>query len=102
MKRYGLSSCHSYQAVTNNKGIYALTKLPSAGSFAIQPDRPGFTFSKQTVETGISRDQQASAGNKWGIDFVGTRVPSPLAKENPFDPQPRSESTGPGISTPTD
>jgi hypothetical protein len=90
-----------YGTVTDDKGIYALAKLPSAASFLMQAEKPGFTFTKRTVETGTSRDRQASAGNQWGIDFVGTRdAASSLAEKNPSDPPQPSESTPSDASTP--
>jgi hypothetical protein len=80
-----------YETVTNDQGIYALTQLPSAGSFTVQADKPGLAFTKQTVETGTSRNRQASTGNKWGIDFIGT-----LAAESPVaDPNTPSSPTVP-------
>jgi hypothetical protein len=63
-----------YETTTNGKGIYALTQLPSASSFTIEANKSGFTFAKQTIETGTSRDRHASAGNKWAIDFIGQRA----------------------------
>jgi hypothetical protein len=91
-----------YQAVTNDKGIYALAKLPSAASFTVGANKSGFTFTKQTVQTGTSQDWHASAGNKWGIDFVGTRTTAgSLGDENPSDPQPPSENTPPEPSAST-
>ncbi len=67
-----------YEAITNKKGIYALTKLPSAAMFTVQTSLAGLTFTKQSIETGTSRDRVPSAGNRWGIDFAGTPVPSNL------------------------
>jgi hypothetical protein len=88
----------SFQTVTNDKGIYALTKLPSASSFAVQPDKPGFTFSGQMIETGTSQDRQASAGNQWGIDFVGTAA----SARSPADENTSSSTIGPeGTSSET-
>jgi len=63
-----------YEATTNARGIYALPQLPSACLFTVTAERPGFTFLPRTVETGTSRDRQATAGNRWGIDFIGTPV----------------------------
>jgi hypothetical protein len=60
-----------YETLTNKKGIYALTQLPSAATFTVQASLSGLTFTKQYVETGTSRDREASAGNRWGIDFAG-------------------------------
>jgi hypothetical protein len=72
-----------YETVTNDKGVYALARLPSAGSFTVQADQSGFTFTKQAVET----------------DFVGTRTAtSSLGDESPSDPQLPSGSTLPEAS----
>jgi len=85
-----------YETMTNDKGIYALAKLPSASLFAVRADKFGFTFTKQTVATGTSLDRQASAGNKWGVDFVGTRTTKGTpADVNPAEPQPSLDSTSP-------
>jgi len=71
-----------YETTTNKKGIYALTQLPSAAMFTVQASLSGLTFTKQSVETGTSRDREPSAGNRWGVDFVGVRAAgSPLADE---------------------
>jgi hypothetical protein len=54
----------SYNAVTNAKGIYALTKVPSSSTYQISA--PGFT--SREVTTSISADY-STVGNQWGIDF---------------------------------
>jgi hypothetical protein len=63
-----------YQAATNNKGIYALTHLPSGNSFTVQATKSGLTFPKQTVQTGTSRDLEPTSGNKWPVDFLAART----------------------------
>ncbi len=63
-----------YKATTNANGIYALTRLPSDSTFVVEAGKTGLAFAKQTIATGISRDWKASAGNKWGVDFVGTSI----------------------------
>jgi hypothetical protein len=79
----------AYETVTNDRGIYALPKLPSAATFVLQPEKSGFTFPRQTVATGTSRDWQASAGNQWAIDFIGTpTAPTPPPEENPLVASP--------------
>ena len=78
-----------YETITNKQGIYALTQLPSAGMFTVQASLSGLTFAKQSVETGTSRDREAFAGNRWGINFVGAYAPGiPLAEENPSESTP--------------
>jgi len=65
----------TYDANTNDKGIYALTKVPSNTTFTISVSKGGYTFVPQNVATGYS-DPNAEhlyspAGNRWGIDFQG-------------------------------
>ncbi len=85
-----------YETLTNKKGIYALAKLPSAAMFTVQANLSGLTFTKQSVGTGTSRDREASAGNRWGINFVGVRAAgSPLADASP------SQSELPELATST-
>ena len=63
-----------YEATTNARGIYALAKLPSASTFAIEVHKAGLSFPRQTVATGTSLDWKTSAGNKWGVDFGGASI----------------------------
>jgi hypothetical protein len=60
----------SYNATSNNQGIYALAKIPSASTYTITPTVPGSTFYPRTVTTGTSITLSTAIGNLWGIDFV--------------------------------
>ncbi|MCL5278293.1 MAG: C10 family peptidase [Planctomycetes bacterium] len=83
-----------YEAITNKKGIYALTQLASGALFTVQANLSGLTFTKQSVETGTSRDREASAGNRWGIDFVGAPATgSLLAAAYPSESEQAEPST---------
>jgi len=64
----------TYTAMTNDKGVYAMAKLPSATAFTIEVQKPGLTFVKRTAETGTSRDWKTTSGNQWGVDFVGAPI----------------------------
>jgi hypothetical protein len=58
----------TYQAVTNNRGIYALAPVPSASTYTISVTNPRYNFSR-VVNTNTSvRD--GSIGNYWGADFT--------------------------------
>ncbi len=70
-----------YDAVTNDKGIYALTGLPAASTLILQAGKPGYTFTKLTVATGTSEDRHATAGNLWGINIISTRTTATLSTE---------------------
>ena len=64
----------SYQATTNDRGIYALVKLPSNATFSITVGRKFYeSFSPQNreVSSGSSSDYGSTSGNRWGIDFEG-------------------------------
>lgn len=63
-----------FEATTNANGIYALAKLPSDDTFVVEAGKSGMAFARQTIATGFSRDWKPSAGNKWGVDFVGTSM----------------------------
>jgi hypothetical protein len=68
----------TYQAVTNNRGIYVLPHVPSLSAFTISAVKPGYNLSSQVVTTGESNDV-GTIGNRWGkndnADFV--LIPSP-------------------------
>jgi hypothetical protein len=69
--KYQAATC---EATTNAKGIYALAKLPSATTFAIEVRKSGLAFATQTVATGTSRDWKPTSGNQWAVDFVGASI----------------------------
>jgi hypothetical protein len=56
----------SYTATTNSKGIYALTKIPSASTYQISI--PGYPL--QTVSTLTSTNDSLIVGNLWEINFI--------------------------------
>jgi hypothetical protein len=58
----------TYQAVTNDRGIYALAPVPSASTYTISVTNPRYNFSR-VVNTNTSvRD--GAIGNYWGADFT--------------------------------
>jgi hypothetical protein len=63
----------TYNTTTNSKGIYALWAIPSASDYTVSVTKDGYTFtpSSRDVSTGTSTNQQATSGNRWGIDFEG-------------------------------
>jgi hypothetical protein len=60
-----------YVAASNEKGIYALAKVPSNTTFTVSVSKSGMSFSNQIVATGTSTQNSTACGNLWGIDFVG-------------------------------
>jgi len=58
--------------ITDSNGIYALAKVPSSSTYTVSATKSGYTFTNQGVTTGTSTYDEATSGNKWGIDFVGT------------------------------
>ncbi len=87
-----------YDAVTNDKGIYAFTGLPSATTVILQAGKVGFTFVKQTVATGTSEDRHATAGNRWGVNLIGTRTTAGLGVETQLSESSPVPKTGPSRS----
>jgi hypothetical protein len=63
-----------YNTVTNSNGIYALAKLPSAGSFTLSATKTGYIFPSQIVTTGTSVQDANTSGNRWNINFHPAKV----------------------------
>ncbi len=58
--------------LTNDRGIYAFSKIPSDGSYTLQAHKKGYLFSpsRRIEEVGTSTNFGPS-GNLWGVDFSG-------------------------------
>ncbi len=56
-------------ATSDDKGIYAFDSLSSNTIYTITVETAGYIFPVQNVTTGISRDNFATCGNVWGVDF---------------------------------
>jgi len=65
----------SYTTSTNDKGIYALTALPSSSTYTIAVEKEYHTFASRTANTGRSQDDRNRSGNVWQVDFSGTYTP---------------------------
>jgi len=65
-----------YDANTNDKGIYALAKVPANTTFTVSASKNGYTFVPQSVTTGYS--DYYNTGSKWGIDFEGVSGAHPV------------------------
>ncbi len=87
----------TYIDTTNDKGIYALAKIPSSSTYTVSVTKSGYSFTNQVISTGYSQHEVATSGNEWGIDFVGTVTgPSPPTAE------PDTISAEQGVATPID
>ena len=74
----------TYSDITDSKGIYALSKIPSASTYQVSASKTGFVFSSQPVSTLTSTDSSTVVGNKWGIDFISeTFSPFPWSMSLP-------------------
>ncbi len=69
-----VSASGGYSATTDDKGIYALAKVPSNTTFTVTASKTGYRFTSQTVTTGISVNNSSATGNKWPIDFTGSKA----------------------------
>ncbi len=69
-----LSTGGSYSAVTNSKGIYAISKIPSGSSYTVSATKTGYSFTTQSVSTQTSVDDGIVSGNVWGVNFTGSAV----------------------------
>ncbi|RLA75104.1 MAG: hypothetical protein DRG78_20830 [Epsilonproteobacteria bacterium] len=66
-----VTASNGFSTTTNEKGIYALTRLPSNRKYTIEVTKSGYFFPSKNVKIGTSayiRDGE-SVGNRWGIDF---------------------------------
>jgi len=61
----------SYSATSNDKGIYALAKVPSNTTFTVSASKRGWSFSSRDVVTGTSTQNTTTCGNVWQVDFEG-------------------------------
>jgi predicted outer membrane repeat protein len=69
----------SYAATTDERGIYAVAKIPAASEYTITVTHPDHDFAApQVVNTGTSGS--SVAGNVWGVDFVASG-PAPVAED---------------------
>lgn len=55
----------TYTSTTNSRGIYAITKVPSASQFVLRFTKTGYTIPDVTVTTGTSKMFAAKSGNVW-------------------------------------
>ena len=61
----------TYSATTNDNGIYAVAKIPSASTYVMVPVKNGYDFTNQIVSTLTSGDPAFPdlPGNVWAVDF---------------------------------
>lgn len=89
-----------FTATTNEKGIYALTKVRSGTTYTVSVSSPGCSFSpgSLSVATGTSVDGTSSSagttGNKWGNDFTTSCSPPSPPPAPATISYPTSSSTG--------
>ena len=91
-----------YMVLTNDKGIYALEKLNSNTTYRIRPIADGYVFSSRSVETGSSRNESATSGNRWSIDFYAEEVLNPPSSRFIFVDANAPGDPGPGDSAISD
>jgi hypothetical protein len=70
-------SGETYTGITDDRGLYAIVKVPSSTHFSLTAARTGYTFTATTVDTGQSISQTVQCGNIWGADLVTLSVPPP-------------------------
>jgi len=80
-----LEGSGSRAVYSDNRGIYAFSRLPSSTQYTLTSEKAGYTFSSRTASTGKSADYENGSGNQWGIDFIGTGGGGP-------DPDPANQS----------
>jgi hypothetical protein len=66
----------NYTASTDSKGIYALTRLPSASYYTLTATKANYNSASTSCSTGTSSDHSAASGNAWKIDFALSSLPT--------------------------
>jgi len=87
-----VSASGGYATTTDANGIYALAQVPSNTTYAVSASKTGYSFTSQSVTTGVSTNYSITTGNKWGIDFVGSGA-SPITLNQALDNTRLSFST---------
>lgn len=57
----------AYNATSDEHGIYAFAKLPSASTYQITVQKSGLFFESQAASTGRSVTEGTQGGNQWGV-----------------------------------
>jgi hypothetical protein len=93
----------AHAALTDDRGIYALTNLDPNTAYTVWPEADGCVFPGRAVETESSRDNSGWSGNRWGVDFYAESAPNPPSPKFIYvdadaacDPGPRD----PAVSDP--
>ena len=60
----------TYTTTTDNQGIYALARIPSASSYSIAITKANYSSVSTNLSTGTSSDMAATSGNRWGVDLT--------------------------------
>jgi len=87
----------AHMVLTDDKGIYALARLESDTTYTIRPQADGYEFSSQLAQTRSSRNDSATSGNRWGVDFYAEAVLNPPSSRFIF-----VDANAPGDPSPDD
>jgi sugar lactone lactonase YvrE len=60
----------TYQAVTDDNGIYALAGVPSASTYTLTVTNTGYSPASSNYSTATSLDDGTNSGNIWGANFT--------------------------------
>jgi hypothetical protein len=66
-----------FQTTTDTNGIYALPGVLSSTSYSLSVASGGHVTGTSNVLTGLSQNNLATCGNRWGINFVLPPLPLP-------------------------
>jgi hypothetical protein len=60
----------TFMSMTDSRGIYALSQVPSASTFVIAAKKNGYIFKSRSTNTMTSLLFGVDCGNVWGVDFM--------------------------------
>ncbi|MCK5686206.1 carboxypeptidase regulatory-like domain-containing protein, partial [bacterium] len=75
-----------FNGASNANGIFHLDHLISNTTYSLAVTAGGYTFTNRNETTGTSTNNQSTAGNLWGVDFIGTAIGNPPATPNITSP----------------
>ena len=84
-------------AVTDERGIYALTRLPADTEYVLAARKTGLQFDVRIAKTGLTPGWGSETGNTWSNDFASASVPETPLPE--LAPASRAVGSAAGTTT---
>jgi hypothetical protein len=89
---------NTFESVTNDKGIYAITHLTGNTDYTFSVNTDGYAPAYIPVHVGHSVSDSTQTGNKWGVDFelqIDGPHPDMYEDDNTIATASKTQSNGP-------